>query len=104
LCHAKPTGRPSDGMGDDGVPPRFLTLADVAEVLNTSVPQVYALVRSNKLRAIKIGGRGQWRVEVSELEAFIQRMYQETEQFVATHPFGRSEELPEDEEGSPAAH
>jgi excisionase family DNA binding protein len=43
--------------------PRFLTLADVAEVLNTSVAQVYALVRRGELPAIKIGGRGQWRVE-----------------------------------------
>ena len=81
------------------MPPRFLTLADVAEVLNTSAAQVYALVRSNKLRAIKIGGRGQWRVGVRELEAFIPRMYDETEEFVATHPFGRGEGLAEDEEG-----
>ena len=44
--------------------PRFLTLADVAEVLNTSVAQVYALVRRGDIPAIKIGGRGQWRVEV----------------------------------------
>ena len=32
-----------------------------------------------ELRAIKIGGRGQWRIERDELEAFIQRMYAETE-------------------------
>jgi excisionase family DNA binding protein len=55
--------------------PRFLTLADVAEVLATSTAQVYALVRRRELRAIQIGGRGQWRVEAVELEAFIQRMY-----------------------------
>lgn len=42
--------------------PRFLTLADVSEVLNTSSAQVYALVRRGDLPAIKIGGRGQWRV------------------------------------------
>ncbi len=59
--------------------PRFLTLADVAEVLNTSQAQVYALVRRGELRAIKIGGRGQWRVETTELEAFIERMYAQTE-------------------------
>ncbi len=33
--------------------PRFLTLADVAEVLNISASQVYALVRNQELRAIK---------------------------------------------------
>ena len=72
--------------------PRFLTLADVAEVLNTSSAQVYALVRRGDLPAIKIGGRGQWRVEASELEAYIARMYDQTREFVSTHRFGRSDE------------
>jgi excisionase family DNA binding protein len=67
--------------------PRFLTLADVAEVLNTSSAQVYALVRRGELPAIKIGGRGQWRVEATQLEEFIQRMYSETRAFVDEHPF-----------------
>lgn len=67
--------------------PRFLQLADVAEVLNISGAQVYALVRRNELKAIKIGGRGQWRVEASELEAYIQRAYAEAETFVREHPF-----------------
>jgi excisionase family DNA binding protein len=58
-------------------------------VLNTSAAQVYALVRSGELPAIKIGGRGQWRVEKSELEKYIQRMYDETRTFVDTHQFGR---------------
>jgi excisionase family DNA binding protein len=67
--------------------PRFLTLADVAEVLNTSSAQVYALVRRGELPAIKIGGRGQWRVESAQLEEFIQRMYAETKTFVDQHPY-----------------
>ncbi|HVX55028.1 helix-turn-helix domain-containing protein [Nocardioides sp.] len=67
--------------------PRFLTLADVAETLNTSAAQVYALVRRGELPAIKIGGRGQWRVESSALEDYIQHLYAETKAFVAEHPF-----------------
>ncbi|HEX8002602.1 MAG TPA: helix-turn-helix domain-containing protein [Mycobacteriales bacterium] len=67
---------------------RFLQLADVSEILNISAAQTYALVRSGELPAIKIGGRGQWRVEEAELEAYIQRMYAETREFVATHPRG----------------
>lgn len=67
--------------------PRFLTLADVADVLNISASQTYALVRNGELEAIKIGGRGQWRVERDKLEAYIARMYDETRQFVAAHPF-----------------
>ena len=69
---------------------RFLTLADVAEMLNVSSAQTYALVRSGQLRGIKIGGRGQWRVEESELERFISQRYEETERFIADHPFARS--------------
>ena len=38
---------------------RFLTLADVADVLNISASQAYALVRNRELEAIKICGRGQ---------------------------------------------
>lgn len=60
--------------------PRFLTLTDVAEVLNVSLSQVKALVRSGDLKGVKIGGRGVWRVENTELEAFIQRMYAQTEE------------------------
>jgi excisionase family DNA binding protein len=67
--------------------PRFLTLADVAEVLNTSSAQVYALVRRGDLPGIKIGGRGQWRVEASQLETYIERMYDEARAFVDAHPF-----------------
>lgn len=71
---------------------RFLTLADVAETLNISAAQTYALVRSGDLPAIKIGGRGQWRVEASALEDFIARKYDETRAFVESHPFGAPED------------
>jgi excisionase family DNA binding protein len=67
--------------------PRFLALTEVAEVLNISVSQVYALVRRGDLPAIKIGGRGQWRVEHTELEAYIAGAYETTRQFIADHPF-----------------
>jgi excisionase family DNA binding protein len=66
---------------------RFLQLADVAEILNTSSAQVYALVRRGELPAIKIGGRGQWRVEASELESYIERAYAQTREFVQDHPY-----------------
>jgi excisionase family DNA binding protein len=57
--------------------PRFLTLADVADILNVTWRQVYALVRRKELIAIQIGGRGQWRVEATELERFIAQKYDE---------------------------
>lgn len=57
---------------------RFMTLADVGEVLNISSSQTYALVRSGELPAIQVGGRGQWRVETQVLEDYIASAYQRT--------------------------
>jgi excisionase family DNA binding protein len=70
-----------------------MTLEDVATYLSVSVPQVYALCRSGELPGLKLGGRGVWRVEKRELEAFIQRKQQETEEWTRSHPFSpRGEE------------
>ena len=84
------------GRKDEMPADRFLTLSDVADVLNISASQTYALVRSGALPAIKIGGRGQWRVEREQLESYIERMYHETRRFVESHPLGRDEPLPPD--------
>lgn len=61
---------------------RFIPLTEVSEVLDISADQAYALVRSGDLPAIKVGGRGQWRVETVELESYIQRMYARTRELV----------------------
>jgi len=67
-------------------PVRFLTLEQVAEELNTSVAQIYALVRRGELVAIRLGGRGQWRVERRRLEEFIEALYEQTERYVRDNP------------------
>ena len=66
--------------------PRFLQLADVAEILSISARQAYTLVHSGELPAIQVGGRGQWRVEATELENYIQRKYAETRDMVRSRP------------------
>ena len=68
---------------------RFIQLAEVSEILNISSAQAYALVRSGELPAIKVGGRGQWRVEATELESYIQRMYAETQDLRGGPPVRR---------------
>lgn len=82
---------------------RFLTLADVSETLNISAAQAYALVRCGDLPAIKVGGRGQWRIEAAELENYISRMYAQTREFVATHPFGTEPGISADQASNPDA-
>ena len=59
---------------------RFLSLADVAEILSISMSQVRALVRSGELKGIQIGGKGTWRVEDTQLQDYIDRMYAQTQQ------------------------
>ena len=62
---------------------RFLTLADVAETLNITMAQAKALVRSGSLPAVKIGGRGVWRVEISKLEEYIEALYAQTRETIS---------------------
>ena len=66
---------------------RFLTLDEVADELATSRAQVYALVRSGDLPAIKLGGRGQWRVERRGLEEWLERQHRETAGGGGAHPW-----------------
>jgi excisionase family DNA binding protein len=80
-------------VSEEVIDKRFLLLSDVAEILNISAAQTYALVRSGELPAIKVGGRGQWRVEAHVLESYIQDAYARTRDFVNAHPFGANDTL-----------
>lgn len=71
--------------------PKLLTLDEVSEILNTSQAQVYALVRSGELAAMKMGGRGQWRVHPDRLDEYIDRAHQETAQWVRDNPMSRDD-------------
>ncbi|HYT26942.1 MAG TPA: helix-turn-helix domain-containing protein [Actinomycetota bacterium] len=73
-------------MSTPGVEPRFYTLEDVATILNVRVAQVYALVRSGDLPAVKLGGRGVWRVDRNQLEEYIERMHARTREWAKAHP------------------
>jgi excisionase family DNA binding protein len=63
-----------------------MLLSDVAAELNVSDSQIYHMVRSGELPAIKIGGRGQWRVEREKLEEYIQQKYADTASWVQENP------------------
>ena len=55
------------------MPERMLTLADVAEILDITVPTARALVRQGEIQGFQVGGRGMWRVESKELDAYVER-------------------------------
>jgi excisionase family DNA binding protein len=72
---------------------RFLTQDEVCEELAISRAQLYAVIRRRELEAVKIGGRGQWRVERDKLEEYIARLYDQTHRFIEEHPWtGRAED------------
>jgi excisionase family DNA binding protein len=85
------TGPGGEGERPAIVEPGFLTLEDVARYLSVSVPQVYALVRSRELPAIKIGGRGVWRVGRQQLQEYIDRLHRETQEWAKAHPLNPRE-------------
>jgi excisionase family DNA binding protein len=78
------------------MPARFLQMSDVAEELSVSMSQVYHMVRSGELPAIKVGGRGQWRIERAKLEEYIARKYDETADWVRENPLATRDDEPED--------
>ncbi len=55
----------------ESLPPPLLKPAEVAGVLNVTVSQVYTLMRSGELPALKIGRKGVWRVSREALEAYL---------------------------------
>jgi excisionase family DNA binding protein len=91
----KPTARhpPPAVTETTRMEPRFLLMSDVAEQLNVSMSQVYHMVRSGELPAIKVGGRGQWRIERSKLEEYIQRKYDDTAAWVRENPLTGREDF-----------
>jgi excisionase family DNA binding protein len=73
---------------------RFMQMSEVADELSVTLSQVYHMVRSGELPAIKVGGRGQWRIERDRLEQYIERKYAETADWVRQNPLtGRDDEL-----------
>lgn len=86
------------------VVPQLMTLEEVATFLNVRPAQVYALVRSGDLPALKLGGRGIWRIDWRQLEAYLERVAAETAEWVKANP-AKAEEVREDlvEPKSPAA-
>lgn len=82
---------------DSELAPRYLKLEDVAAYLSVSVPQVYSLVRSGELPAIKLGGRGVWRVDRNKLDTFLDDLETKTAEWAKAHPLQKEKAEPSDE-------
>jgi len=71
------------------IEPRLFTLEQTARYLNVSRPQVYSLVRSGELPAIKLGGRGVWRVDRHQLDVYIEGLLEQTREWALSHPLSQ---------------
>ena len=81
-----------DAPTEEVTEPRLFTIADVARYLSVSEAQVYALVRSGQLPAVKLGGRGVWRIDRRRLDDYIERLHEETKAWTQRHPLNHSDE------------
>ena len=52
---------------------QFLTIDQVAEILNLSAQGIRAEILSGNLKAIQVGGRKEWRIEEAWLEDYVKR-------------------------------
>ena len=62
-----------DGPADNHETPKLLTVKEAAERCRVSVPHMYKLVRGGIVPAVRVGpnGRGPYRVDTTELEAWL---------------------------------
>ncbi|WP_405373247.1 MULTISPECIES: helix-turn-helix domain-containing protein [unclassified Microbacterium] len=52
-------------------PARLLTPAQVAELLQLDVDEIVALVMDGRLRGMKVGRPGSWRIESDSVEGYL---------------------------------
>ncbi|MGB4136975.1 MAG: helix-turn-helix domain-containing protein [Microbacterium sp.] len=57
--------------------PRFLTPAQVAELLSLTVEDVVALLHEGRLRGAKLGSPARWRVEEQSVDDYLEDQHEE---------------------------
>lgn len=61
---------------------RFLSIADVAEILQVDATDVHTLVQSGELASFRVGERGPIRIELAQLNAFVSHRYEAEQQLL----------------------
>ena len=70
-------------MTDQPSQRRFLTIEQAAEELNVKQSLIRGLIKTGELRAIQIGGRGQWRIGRQDIEVYVTEAYRRTAERIA---------------------
>ncbi|UOE44540.1 helix-turn-helix domain-containing protein [Agromyces larvae] len=64
---------------------RFMSVADAAELLAVDVATVDELIRTGELPAIRVGESGPWRIEVAQLQLWVDDRYEDTRRYSSWH-------------------
>jgi excisionase family DNA binding protein len=78
--------------------PQFLRVNEVASILDMRPRQVHRLIFRGELRAIKVGGRGEWRIAADSLEEYVAAGYAATQQYIASNPSSESSTVEAEDE------
>lgn len=65
--------------------PRFLTPAQVAELLSIEVDEVITLVHEGRLRGSQLGSPARWRVEEASLSEYLAEQSEESRRMALWH-------------------
>ncbi|WP_427175248.1 helix-turn-helix transcriptional regulator [Arthrobacter sp. 92] len=71
--------------------PRMLTLAQVKKILNVGMPTIYALLGSQELRGVKVGGRRVWWLSEADVADYLERAYAQTKACIEASQVGEEE-------------
>lgn len=61
---------------------RYLSIADVAEILQVDATDIHNLVQSGELASFRVGDRGPIRIELAQLNSFISHRYEAEQQIL----------------------
>ncbi|WP_353712281.1 helix-turn-helix domain-containing protein [Arthrobacter sp. K5] len=70
-------------MTDQPSQRRFLTIEQAAEELNVKQSLIRGLIKTGELRAIQVGGRGQWRIGRQDIDDYVTEAYRRTAERIA---------------------
>ena len=60
-----------------------MTIEQAAEELNVKQSLIRGLIKTGELRAIQVGGRGQWRIGRQDIEDYVTEAYRRTAERIA---------------------
>lgn len=72
-------------MSDTNAPERYVSLAQIAELLDITVDEVLQLVHEARLRGVRVGSPAQWRVAEASVSDYLNDQLEESRRSALWH-------------------